>query len=92
MVSIVALVLNSSGDLSGALSYAEDSSEYQTYCTDSDPANYFDVKGTVKLRDQAYTDHCDGEYLHQQYCRSRKHVSHTRPLLCPNGCSEGVCL
>lgn len=92
VVAIVALVLNDTRDLSGALSYAEDSDDYQMYCTDSDPANYFDIAGTVRLRDKVYEDHCEEDYLVQQYCRSWKHVSHTRPLKCENGCSEGVCL
>jgi hypothetical protein len=91
LVAAVGLLVNTEG-ISGALSVSQESDDYQKYCTDSDPANYFNVQGVVKLRDEVYKDHCDGKYLHQQFCRSRKHVSHTRPLLCENGCSNGVCL
>ena len=92
IVAVVALVLNSTGSLSGALSYAEDSNVSQARCSDTDPANYFEVAGTVRLRDKIYQDHCEGDYLVQQYCRSWTQVSHTRPLKCPKGCSEGICI
>lgn len=96
IVAIVALVFGSNENLEGALSYSEDS-EYQKFCTDTDSGNYFDVVGTVKLRKEVFVDHCDGEYLHQQFCRSRKHVSHTTSFKCSDDdrwtkCFEGACV
>jgi hypothetical protein len=90
---IVALVLNGSGNPGGALLYGEKvPGAAQTQCVDDDPGNDFFLAGTVRQGVYLYEDHCDEEYLHQQFCKTGRHVSHTRPYKCPNGCLNGACL
>lgn len=93
IVAIVALVLNGSASLEGAAFYGKmDADSYQEVCIDDDPANDFDLAGTVSLGPYVYEDYCQDGLLTQYYCAGDDNVDATRSFECPNGCWKGRCL
>jgi len=95
ILSILALSLNQVGLLDPAVVYGRElveNGEPQDACADSDPLNKFDVKGEVKFWRYQYSDICIGDKLHQVFCDSSQDVRLSGGYVCPNGCSDGVCL
>lgn len=93
IVAIVALVLNSTGSLSGAPTFGKYTADnYQDLCTDDDPGNDFYLAGTVSLGPYVYEDYCQDGMLTQYYCDGGDNVDATRAFECPNGCWKGKCL
>lgn len=95
VLAVLTLSLNHVGFLDGATVVDREplaDGEYQEGCVDSDPLNYFNVKGVVKNKKYLYHDVCRNGVLFQSYCASSKEVKMTRGYYCPNGCEGGVCL
>ena len=92
LVGIVVLVGDNNSNLQGATIYKEEVKEFQPTCIDNDPANDYNVKGTVRLTRFQYNDYCrDGRRVMQAYCASSNSVRQTKSHECLNGCQDGVC-
>ena len=102
VAGILVLGLGKSAELSGAVTFDREllADGYYPGCTDDDPLNYYDLKGSVKSKKYLYHDYCGGDKfgdkfgnkLFQVYCASSKKVAMTRGYECPKGCEAGACL
>ncbi len=93
VVAVVFLAAGNSATLDAAsIVYKEQTEEFQAYCTDNDPQNDYDVKGTVHMGTLKYYDFCRGSTLHQFDCSSSRSVDEIGAYDCPNGCLNGFCL
>ena len=93
LLGLTALFFNESNSVGGAVIYDRVIvEEYQSECSDNDPLENYDVKGSVLYRDYRYNDFCSNNKLFQVYCDSSVRVGVTHGYQCLHGSFEGVCL